>query len=115
MKQCAYCGRDNQDAAVNCAECGTNEFKGDPVVALDELDPNEKFVTLTSCQKLVDADVIASRLGAAGIESFIPDQFLMQAVGFNFNTYGYVRLQVRQKDFESAKALLADDQSTALQ
>jgi hypothetical protein len=28
MKPCAYCGRDNEDAARSCRECGT-EFRGD--------------------------------------------------------------------------------------
>jgi hypothetical protein len=27
MKRCAYCGRENQEAAASCVECGTNEFK----------------------------------------------------------------------------------------
>jgi len=27
MKTCAYCGRENEDEAVHCAECGTDEFK----------------------------------------------------------------------------------------
>jgi hypothetical protein len=26
MKRCGYCGRDNQDEATVCRECGTNEF-----------------------------------------------------------------------------------------
>lgn len=26
MKSCAYCGRQNDDDATNCRECGTNEF-----------------------------------------------------------------------------------------
>lgn len=27
MKNCAYCGRENSDAALGCQECGTGEFK----------------------------------------------------------------------------------------
>ena len=26
MKKCAYCGRENEDTATNCVECGTAEF-----------------------------------------------------------------------------------------
>lgn len=33
----------------------------------------------------------------------------MQAVGWNFNTYGYVRVQVAPKDYESAKELLSGE------
>ena len=34
MKNCAYCGRENDDNAPNCAECGTSEFLApDPVSA----------------------------------------------------------------------------------
>ena len=27
MKPCAYCGKENEDGAATCAECGTNSFK----------------------------------------------------------------------------------------
>ena len=30
MKECDYCGRENEDDAVYCRECGTQEFKNDP-------------------------------------------------------------------------------------
>jgi len=33
MKKCAYCGRENEDDAVHCRECGTTEFEGSPTVA----------------------------------------------------------------------------------
>jgi hypothetical protein len=109
MKECAYCGRENEDAALRCRECGTEEFNtATPAKArLSELDPEEELVTLVSTQRLADADLILSRLGAAGIEGFIPDQFLMQTVGFNLNTFGYGRVQVRRKDLEKAKELLS--------
>lgn len=29
MKTCAYCGKDNEDAAIRCFECGTEEFETD--------------------------------------------------------------------------------------
>src|SRR6266542_6147561 len=30
MKECDYCGRENENDAVYCRECGTQEFKNDP-------------------------------------------------------------------------------------
>jgi len=108
MKECAYCGRENEDAAMRYRECGTDEFKGDASAEpKEESDLSEEMVTLVSSQNLPEADLILSRLEAAGIEGFIPDEFLMQTVGFNLNTFGYVRVQVRRKDLEKAKELLA--------
>ena len=64
------------------------------------------LVVLTRCRTLLEAELIVSRLDAAGIYAFIPDQFLMQAVTWNLNTYGYVRIQVSPKDYAAAKEFL---------
>jgi hypothetical protein len=36
MKQCAYCGRENEDDAVCCRECGTSEFKNVKTLPTEE-------------------------------------------------------------------------------
>ena len=93
---------------MRCMECGTEEFKSaESAESLPECDPDEELVTLLSAQRLADADLLVSRLKAAGIEGFIPDEFLMQSVGFNLNTFGYVRVQVHRKDLEKAQELLS--------
>jgi len=51
--------------------------------------------------------MVACRLRAAGIQTFIPDENLMQAIAWNFNTYGFVRVQISPKDYEAAKDLLS--------
>ena len=56
----------------------------------------------------MSADLIVSRLQAAGIEAFIPDQSVVQAMGFNLNAVGYVRVQVTPADYDAAKALLSE-------
>ncbi|HEV2436276.1 MAG TPA: site-2 protease family protein [Verrucomicrobiae bacterium] len=33
MKRCSYCGRENEDDAVHCRECGTTEFEGSSTAA----------------------------------------------------------------------------------
>ena len=106
MKKCTYCGQESADDAVNCSGCGLEEFEADQPAPPEKLDDQEELVTLISCQKLIDADLVATKLGSAGIETFIPDQYLMQTIGFNLNTYGYVRVQVRRKDYANAKDLL---------
>lgn len=127
MKECAYCGRENSDEATRCRECGTDEFKvvasahpqAEPVTPASDSEstklefttptPREMeqdLVTLIRCRTLLDADMIVARLESAGISAFIPDEFLMQSIGWNLNTFGYVRLQVSPKDFEAAKEFL---------
>jgi len=127
MKFCAYCGRENDDEATHCRECGTEAPKTPPIKAVSSavpeipqrkpepalefrtLTPQEMkmdFVTLTNCRTLSEADMIVGELGSAGISAFIPDEFLSQAISWNLNTYGYVRVQVAPKDYESAKMFL---------
>jgi hypothetical protein len=33
MKTCSYCGKENEDSATGCVECGTEGFKSDTAVA----------------------------------------------------------------------------------
>jgi hypothetical protein len=112
MKICSYCGRENPDNAVNCSECGTDEFESDASAPAEKVDDPDDLVTLTICAKLADADVIVSKLDSEGIQAFIPDEHLMQNVGFNLNTYGYVRVQVRRQDYLAAKELLPEPNNT---
>jgi hypothetical protein len=123
MKKCSYCGRDNTDEAANCHECGTEfERPAEPpppepapeparpeyeFAALSAAGQQQDWVTLVTCGTLVAADLVVMRLRAAGIETFLPDERLMQVIGWNLNTYGYVRVQVSPKDYDEARALLA--------
>jgi hypothetical protein len=126
MKNCEYCGRENADETVHCHECGTL-FKtpvaipepppvptalprsAEPALKFRELTPEDMkmdFVTLLTCRTLIEADLIVGQLDGAGIEAFVPDEFLSQTISWNLNTYGYVRIQVSPKDYESAKRFL---------
>jgi hypothetical protein len=52
-------------------------------------------------------------LRAGGIEVFLPDESLMQMIGWNLNTYGYVRVQVAPGNFEAARDLLREKDPAA--
>jgi len=109
MKKCTYCGRENPDDATHCLGC----FQDDRFESQTPgKDLQDELLTVTTCAKLVEADLIASMLESNDIETFIPDQHLMQAIGFNLNTYGYVRVQVRRKDYAKAKELLSEPGAT---
>ena len=119
MKRCSYCGAKNPDDAVECAidrtpldlPCGAPpppepkcpEYVFTP---LSDADKQKGFVTLVTCGTLVAADAVVSRLRAFGITAFLPDESLMQTIGFNLNTYGYVRVQISPSDYDAAKELL---------
>src|SRR5207245_5064599 len=121
MKLCAYCGHENDETALQCRECGTEEFKGSSAAsASDEgagqkpqsadLAPREEqndLVTLVTCRTLSEADMIVSMLEADGIPAFVPDQFLMQLAAFSPNEFGVVRVQVSPQSYDAAKELLS--------
>jgi hypothetical protein len=127
MKKCSYCGAEYPDDAAMCAidhtpferpseppppKCERKQTEYD-FVPLSEADYRNNLVTLVRCRTLLAADMVAAMLRAAGIEVFLPDEFLMQAVGWNVNTYGYVRVQVSPKDYVSARNLLTESDLAA--
>ena len=133
MRTCPYCGAEYQDDMLQCPADHTSLVPESPAPTADSalaaeaneqqspvrasykfapLSPEQRemdFVTLVSCGTLPAADLVVSRLRAGGISAFIPDEKLMQTIGFNLSTFGYVRVQVSPHDYEAAKELLGDD------
>jgi hypothetical protein len=121
MKFCAYCGHENDETALQCRECGTEEFKDSSAASASDEGRGQKFqfadlapremqndlVTLVTCRTLSEADMIVSMLEAAGIPAFVPDQFLMQLAAFSPNEFGVVRVQVSPHSYDAAKELLS--------
>jgi hypothetical protein len=127
MKTCSYCGAKYPDDTAECPIDHTAMSPRPPAAApvppspepskpqraafeFTPLTPEQRqqdLVTLVTCGTLVSADMIVSRLRAVGIVAFIPDEFLMQAVAFNVNSFGYVRVQISPKDYDTAKAVLS--------
>ena len=124
MKKCPYCGAEHPDDATVCMIDQTPfdrpvkpsppeprhrqpEYSEYEFVPISEEDREMDLVTLVRCRTLVAADMVASRLRAAGITAFLPDESLMQTVAWNVSTYGYVRVQVSPNDYDSARNLLS--------
>ena len=123
MKKCPYCGAGYPDEAVRCAIDQTpldppaeslpaqprqREYEFVPLAAAEK---QNDLVTLVRCRTLVAADLVGSLLRSAGIEVFLPDEFLMQSIAWNLNAFGYVRVQVSPKDYDSARNLLSGYES----
>jgi steroid delta-isomerase-like uncharacterized protein len=132
MKVCDYCGRESEDDALHCRECGTQSFVAPPKSVPEkpsegpapkpprwefgELTADEMkldLVTLLTCRTVVEADMVVSRLAGVGIPAIIPDEFLMQAMSWNVNAFGYVRVQVSPHDYGRAKTFLLGIQEVA--
>ncbi len=125
MNKCSYCGAEYSDDVPECPIDHTPLFEPGIVPAPNspprsgparpdyEFPPRspaerqQDLVTLVTCGTLVAADLVVSRLQAAGIQAFIPDECLMQTIGFNLNTFGYVRVQVASRDYDAARDLLS--------
>ena len=124
MKNCPYCGAEYPDDATECAIDQTPferpikpsppeprprqaEYSEYEFVPISEEDREMDLVTLVRCRTLVAADMVVSRLRAAGITAFLPDESLMQTVAWNVSTYGYVLVQVSPEEYDSARDLLS--------
>jgi|SRR6185437_6339976 len=128
---CEWCGLENVPGAVHCRECGTllkSHNAEAPEMVPPSADPGPTrwnfrkltsdemkldLVTLVSCRSIVEADLVVTQLGSAGIFAFIPDEFLAQAMAWNMNAFGYVRVQVSPKDYERAKTFLLELSQTS--
>jgi hypothetical protein len=123
MKKCSYCGRENEDNAAHCFECGTDFVQNTlpppargpdlarPKYQIRPLSPEEAkldLITIVNCQTLFEADMIVSELEAAGITALIPDEFVAEAFAYGLNALGYVRVQVAPKDYDAAKDVIED-------
>jgi hypothetical protein len=109
MKKCAYCGRDNEDMAVACRECGEEfEALSDPAPQL--IDPALSPVIVGTFGSLEEANWLAARLEAAGIEAFIPEEFASQVFSAVV-PFELVTVRVAAKDYEAAKAIVAEEQN----
>jgi len=111
MKNCPYCGRENDDAAVGCSECGT-EFELPHLREVDPQlqDPAYSLVIVGTFSNLVDASMVRTRLEAAGIEACIPEEYAPQIFWYAIpSPLERVTVRVAAKDYETAQEILAAD------
>jgi Tfp pilus assembly protein PilF len=69
MKRCAYCGRENDDNAVHCRECGTTDFEGS-----------------TSSTVTTPSESLVLRCDRCGATTNIAEGFFKESKSFNTST-----------------------------
>jgi hypothetical protein len=116
MKNCPYCGRENEDAAVVCSICHT-QLDAPPAPQVDPQlqDPALSLRFVASFRNVVDAGLFKARLEAAGIEACIPEEYAPHLF-WNLipSPLESVTVQVAAKDYEAAKALFSDYVDTSM-
>src|SRR2546425_10258754 len=111
MKNCSYCGRENDDAAVACSECAT-EFESLPAHEVDQQlqDSALSLVIVGSFTNVIDATMVKTRLEAAGIEACIPEEYTPQIFWYGIpSPLERITVRVAAKDYETARQILAAD------
>jgi len=116
MKECAYCGRENDNDAVRCRECGTGEFKSPtappptlkPKDARPEIPPlppedlHKDWVTILSPDHQFEASMVIGLLRASGIEARV----CTSRIGAWLSVDERPFIQVRPENYAAARNLL---------
>jgi hypothetical protein len=110
VKKCPYCAHENEDHAVVCLICHT-ELTPPPAPDVDPrlTDPAFSLVTVATFKCVEDAGILKSRLEAAGIEAFIPEEYSPHLFWtLSSNPIECVTVRVAAKDYEAAEQLLRE-------
>jgi hypothetical protein len=77
-------------------------------MSVDEPSEGQGLVTLTTAPDLAAARLMQGLLQSAGIDCFIPDEYLLSQASCLAGVVGGLRVQVRTADGERAQAMLDD-------
>src|SRR3954447_20997404 len=115
MKKCPYCGHENVNEARVCLICHTGLDAAPPPPREPQAeDPTLVMRIVANFPNVVDADVFKTRLEAAGIEAFVPEEYTPQIfwAGITSPLEG-VTVRVAAKDYDAAKALYQAAETSA--
>src|SRR6266478_10114944 len=118
MKLCNYCGRENENDAVNCRECGMAQWKqvmpAEPPTARTEPEPQPTvphaivtrtgLATTIQCRGLLEASLVAEQLEEADIVTLVPEDLESNCL---VGSEALVTVQVSTKALEAEKELCA--------
>ena len=98
MKFCAYCGKENQESAALCAECGTDEFTATARVA-----PKRWFTVGVRMKKSTSAGVVLGLSSALALHGLFEKDY-WQAVLHGIVALLSLRILVQERRRNQASA-----------
>ena len=102
MKNCSYCGHENPDDAKFCLECGKELV----VPEATEEGTVTKLVTVSSTFDPSDAQLIRSRLEAAGFHPELTNEIVAESFGGVAIGSKGIRVQVPEDEATDAREFL---------
>jgi hypothetical protein len=114
MRYCPRCRSEYQDWVKACIDCGAEltdhlpptPSRADMAKAKSERIKSGKIVTVAKYTYPLEAQLGQAKLESEGIWSFVADVDLVSANQFYSMGLDGVKLQVREADFEAARAIL---------
>ena len=90
-----------------------NRLLHGPGVPEESPSDKENLVILVTCESPAEATAIHNRLAAAGIKATLPDEDVMQSMGWDVNTGSCISILVAAGDYEAAQQVLVAMRSEA--
>jgi hypothetical protein len=107
MAYCPACRADYAPGLERCHDCEVELEEGPPEPAADlPASPPEPLVTIASFTSPMQANILASRLEADGVQCFIADAETIGVHGLLAGAVGGVKIQVRESEATRAGAIL---------
>jgi hypothetical protein len=116
MKKCSYCGRQSDDSAVACGECGNPDFDKQPALAIAKppvlpgparrsepaIAVPHGSMMLLRCRTPDEAYLVAEQLEATDILPLVPDTETMQ---LELREKGYISIAVSAEYYKATVEL----------
>ena len=115
MPYCPACRADYAPGTERCHDCEIDlEEPGQEEAVLPADLPPEPLVTVASFDSLLQANILAGRIEAEGVQCFIADAETIGVHGLLAGAVGGVKIQVRKSDGPRAAAILRENTSSSL-